>query len=196
MGVSFKGIATRTDENTILNGLIRTYEKWNHKFEAEFDAEHFFEVLINRKPDNNIVDIYSTSSGTICILSLDLFEILSKHDLSTNFDFVYFDISETSMSHRFALFSSGKEGLCMNVWDKGSSKQISGDNFLNITNEEDIFLNVFPRTINDYLPKSFNDIDLSTKIKRYRLITKTEKEPEKTKESIHKKRTVWDRLFG
>jgi len=196
MGVSFLGIATKKDEITVLNGLIQTFAMWNDKFKPEFDGEHSFEALINRKPAKNIVDIYSTSSGTICIMSWDLFEILRKHDLSTLFDFIYFDISETSMSHRFALFSGGEEGLHMNVWESEGSKDIAGNNFLNITDEEDIFQFVFPRTVNEYLPKPFHSIDLTTKIKRYRLIAATEAEYIQTEEAKSKSKTLWQKLFG
>lgn len=169
MGVTIIGIATKADEISILDGLVKTYAKWNHFYKAEFESEQYFEILINRKPDNNIVDIYSTTHGTIGVLSWELFEILSKYDLSLNFDFLYFDISETSMDHRFALFSQGKEGLCMNIWDKGSAKTIAGDNFLDIKEAEDIFFDVFPRAIAEFTPKPFHTIDLGTKIKRYRL---------------------------
>ncbi len=170
MGVSFKGFATKAEEQIVLSSLILTYRKWMHDFKIYFNSEEFLDVLINRKPSDNIIDIYSTTFGTLCIMSDQLFEILSKYDLSENFDFTYFDISDTSMSYRFALFGNGVEKKCMNIWDNGRSKDIAGDNFLNITNDEDIFLNVFPRAINEYLPEPFNDIDLSSKITRYRLI--------------------------
>jgi len=169
MGVTIIGIATKADENSILDALVKTYAKWNHFYKAEFESEQYFEVLINRKPGDNILDVYSTKHGTICTLSWELFEILSKQDLSLNFDFLYFDISETSMDHRFALFSNGKEGLCMNIWDKGDTKTIAGDNFLHIKDAEDIFFDVFPRAVAEWLPKPFHTIDLDTKIKRYRL---------------------------
>ncbi len=70
------------------------------------------------------------------------------------------------MSYRFALFGNGEERECMNIWDNGKSKEIAGDNFLNIRDDEDIF----PRAIDGYLPQPFNSIDLSTKIQRYRVI--------------------------
>ena len=198
MGVTIMGIATKADEKTVLNAIKKTFEGDNLYFDINFESEPFFESFINRKPSDNIIDLYSTNNGTICVLSSQLFEILRKEFLATFFDFVYFDICETSMSHRFALFSNGSEGSCMNIWDKGNSKRIAGDNFLDIKDDDDIFFNSFPSAINDYLPQSFHSIDLTTKIKRYLLIKNdSTNDVIKNDNKTHKtKKTFWERLFG
>ena len=183
MGVSIMGIGTKADEKTVLTSFIKTFEEDNMFFDFKFESKQTFDILINRKSSDNIFDIYSTEKGTICIISHQIFEEkLRKHFLSTFFDFLYFDISETSMSHRFALFSNGNEGLCMNVWDMGNSKRIAGDNFLNIKDEDDVFFDIFPNAVKDFLSEKFHDIDVSTEINRYVLIPKVTSnnlEPEK-----------------
>lgn len=58
MGVSYTGIATKADESTVLSSLIYTYQKWNHNFKVYYDSEQYFDILINRKPSDNVIDIY------------------------------------------------------------------------------------------------------------------------------------------
>ena len=202
MGVSFIGIATKeTNKEKIISSLVDTFKKFNRNYNVTFESEKSFDEIINRKPDNDTLDIYVSDNGTLLTMSNEFFrEYLNKETLSENFDFIYFDISDTSNSYRFAMFGSGKEGLCMNIWDLGNStKRIAGDNFLNITNDEDVFSHSFPNAVDQYLPATFHSIDLSTKIERYKfclVLTNASSDTEKTDTNlITKKKTLWQRLI-
>jgi hypothetical protein len=202
MGVSFMGLATKeTNKEKVISSLVDTFKIGNRKYDVILKEELSFGEIINRKPDNVTLDIYKSDSGILLTMSHELFEeYLNKEALSENFDFVYFDISDTSNSYRFALFNKGKEGQCMNIWDLGdSTKRIAGDNFLGITNEEDVFYHSFPRAVDSYLPNHFHKIDLASKVDRYKLILNSTPTVTINNKDIYNKKlkemSFWKRLF-
>ena len=202
MGVSFMGIGTReNNKEKVISALAETFGKFSLNFSVNFEGERFFEEIINRKPDNETLDIFASAKGTLLTMSHVFFEEhLSKETLSEKFDFIYFDVSDTSNSYHFAIYGEGKAGPRMNVWDLGNNrKRIAGTNFLNISDEEDVFMNSFPRAVDEYLPATFHSIDLTTKIERYKLKhieTKMDDNSEKTNGRLNtEKKTFWQKLF-
>jgi hypothetical protein len=170
MGVSINGFATKADKEIAIKELEKAFKLVNPNAKIVFEREAIFEELIQRKRTDNIIDIYSTKNGSILVMSHDLFEKFSRWDLSKSYDIDYFDICETSMSHRFAKFSAGKETECMNIWDYGSTKDIAGQNYLDIKQNEDVFFSAFPRLADKYTEQSFHRIELDSKIDRYNFI--------------------------
>lgn len=170
MGVSFIGIAAKVDTNTIINSLKSVHKIKQKKLKIVFDCDCTFDSMLNRKPEPNIIDLFSNEHGTICTYSDTEDVQIWTWALSSFFDFVYFDISETSMEHRFAFFSNGVEQVGMNVYDFGDKKRIAGDNFLNIQDSEDIFMETFDKALMPYIKVSVHTIDNSTLIERYKVI--------------------------
>ena len=58
----------------------------------------------------------------------------------------------------------------MEVWDYGDCKDVRGDNFLHVTDDDNVLADVFPRAIADYLPQPFAQMDPAAKVARYRLL--------------------------
>lgn len=197
MGVSFIGIATKAKENELIDAIKQTNLKNKRPVEIVLDSEHYFETVILRKPEDNIIDIYSCDKGTVCTVSYNVYErYLWKVDISEYFNLFYFNISETSMEHRFAFFALGSEKQGMNVYDEGSSKRIHGDNFLNIRDSDDIFTGVFANRVSEYLPRPFGEmLESQDKMRRYKLVvTPEEQAPQVEKEA--KKKSFLQRLFN
>jgi hypothetical protein len=198
MGISIMGIATKADLDFVVRALEATLLKERKYFTLKLESEISFDNIILRKGENDIIDMYSSPSGTLVTFSYSVYEKLEKWHLSSFFDFNYFDISETSMEHRFAFFSGGVEKVGMNVYDYGSTKTIFGDNFLQIEQQEDIFHFVFPRIVNEYLPEPFHQMDYDKyKIKRFIL----EAIPQEINtlniisEPIKRKKNFWEKIF-
>lgn len=57
----------------------------------------------------------------------------------------------------------------MSLSDYGHCNDVSGDNFLHVTDGDDVLADVFPRAVADYLPQPFAQIDPAAKVTRYRL---------------------------
>ena len=167
MGISINGIVTNEPENTAIEKLDRCFKLINPRMTIDKKEQIAFETIINRKREPNIIDVYSDNKGTLMIFSYQLFEKFSTWELSKLFNFDYFDVDETSMSHRFAQFRNGKDDICMNIWDKGSSKKIAGDNYLDIEDGDDVFHHSFTKLTDSYLSVPFNSIELNKKINRY-----------------------------
>lgn len=172
MGISINGIVSHESEKKAIEKLDNCFKLSNPNLTIEKEKQVPFEKLINRKREPNIIDVYSDSKGTLMIFSYQLFEKFSKWKLSELFNFDYFDVDETSMSHRFAQFRNGNDDICMNIWDKGSTKKIAGDNYLEIKDEDDIFHHSFTKLTDSYLSVPFNSIELNTQINRYKVIEK------------------------
>lgn len=170
MGVSVNGFATKANKEIAIIELENACKLVNPNATIVFEREAIFEELIQRKGADNIIDIYSTKNGSILIMSHKLFEKFSRWELSKSYDIDYFDICETSMSHRFAKFSEGKETECMNIWDSGSAKDIAGQNYLDIKQDEDVFFSAFPRLTDKYTEQTFHQIELDTKVERYNFV--------------------------
>jgi len=210
MGVSINGFATKANKNEAIKELEKACQLINPDARINFEREAIFEEWIQRKREDNIIDIYSTNNGSILIMSHQLFEKFSRWELSKCYEIDYFDIDETSMSHRFARFSQGKETVCMNIWDSGSSKDISGDNYLKIEQDEDVFFSAFQRLADSYTEETFHEIDLGSKIERFRFLISKEENilsesnnnlASVTNESIQRdsknqKKSFWSRLFS
>ncbi len=208
MGVSVNGFATKANQEIAIKQLERACKLVNPNATIEFEREAIFEELIQRKRADNIIDIYSTKNGSILIMSHELFEKFSRWELSKSYDIDYFDICETSMSHRFAKFSEGKETECMNIWDSGSTKDIAGQNYLDIKQDEDVFFSAFPRLTDKYTEKTFHQIELDSKIERYNFVISEVSNNEsenimansenKTRDELKEgnKRSFWKRLFS
>ncbi|MCS3798544.1 hypothetical protein [Niastella sp. OAS944] len=172
MGVSFIGIASKINEEKLLAAIQHTFQVMNINKSIVFNSEQPFEAIVLRKGKDNIVDIYSGNLGTICTVSWNVYDrYLFKDIISGFFNLLYFDISETSMSHRFAWFSEGDEKHYTNISYKEDIMYISGPNFLNIKNTDDIFTGTFANAVKEYLPQSFGAMLVSEeKIKRYEVI--------------------------
>jgi len=199
MGVSFIGIATKATEKELLVSLQNTNIQNGKDVHIVFDSEHYFETIILRKPSDNLIDIYSCPNGSLCTVSYNVYDnYLWKSDISKLFDLLYFDVSETSMDHRFAFFSGGSEKYGMNVYDEGATKRIHGDNFLNIRDSDDIFTGTFAAAVNEYLPKAFGEM-LETgppeKVRRYKLLTQPPGQSEEPAIEI-KKKSFFGKLFN
>lgn len=186
MGISITGFATKADEQKIIRSIVSALHQENRKAEIVFDSEQPFDGVMLRKPGDDFIDIYSGDKGSVCTVSNDIQERhLWLERISKLYDLFYFDISETSMEHRFALYSGGAEKMAMNVYDLGSKKRIVGENFLNIQDDRDIFTGTFSDALNDYLPKPLGDMmDMGyrEKVRRYRLNIIEEKKEEPVKE--------------
>jgi len=170
MGVSVNGFATKASKEIAIKELEKACKLVNPNATIVFEREAIFEELIQRKRTDNIIDIYTTRNGSILIISHELFEKFSRWELSKSYNVDYFDICETSMSHRFARFSDGKETECMNIWDSGSTKDIAGQNYLDIKQDEDVFFSAFPRLTDKYTEQTFHQIELDSKIERYNFV--------------------------
>lgn len=197
MGVSFIGIATKAKESELIDAIKQTNLKNNKPVDIVFESEHYFETVILRKPEDGIIDVYSCDKGTVCTVSYNVYDqYLWKSEISERFNLFYFDVSETSMEHRFAFFALGSEKQGMNVYDEGSSKRIHGDNFLNIRDGDDIFTGIFADAVSEYLPRPFGEmLESQDKMRRYRLVVKPA-EHEKKVEAEVKKTSFLQRLFG
>lgn len=208
MGVSVNGFATKENKDIAIKELEKACKLVNPNATIVFEREAIFEELIQRKRADNIIDIYETKNGSILIMSHELFEKFSRWELSKSYDIDYFDICETSMSHRFAKFSEGKETECMNIWDSGSTKDIAGQNYLDIKQDEDVFFSAFPRLTDKYTEQTFHQIELDSRIERYNFVILEEtsvklknetKKPENSFDKINKggnRKGFWKRLFS
>ncbi|MGB8195188.1 MAG: hypothetical protein WCF67_24845 [Chitinophagaceae bacterium] len=198
MGVSFIGIATKAGEKELLASIQKTNAQNKRDVDIIFDSEHSFETIILRKHGDNIIDIYTSEKGSVCTVSFNVYDhYLWKHEMSSFFDLFYFDVSETSMEHRFAFFAYGTEQCGMNVYDEGGSKRIHGNNFLKIQDNHDIFTKTFADAVSEYLPKPFGEMLGSAGIvRRYILTPKIPAEPEKPPVEVAKKKSFFKSLFG
>ncbi|MBE7661524.1 hypothetical protein F7646_13175 [Tenacibaculum finnmarkense genomovar finnmarkense] len=182
MGITIQGIITLEKEKSAITKIEKAFRASNIKYtyDIELLEEPIFEELIERKRQDDIIDVYTDNKGTLITFSHNILENFSTNSISKYFDFDYFDLDDTSMAYRFSQFKEGGEKLSMNIFHgmniikNDDSREILGDNFLDIKDNEDIYFVTFHKLVDSYLTTPLDSIDLSQKVNRYK-VTKREK---------------------
>lgn len=165
MGFNLEGFATNVAAGKILDELAVETKKMHPDSTLSFEREISFEEWMNRKADDNILDIYSTADGTLVSASHKFLFNFIHRGFSKKFDVYKFDLSETSMVFRFEVCKNGERFQLM-VIDDAQSRKIAYDPILPIQ-DEDVFMDFFPRYLKLITCFDFHKIDLSARAKRF-----------------------------
>ena len=168
MGYNICGMLTRLQSNQ----FIKTVKK-EGSYTLNLQKNIDFEEAISSKYDTNIIDLYSTQSGTLILTSEEFFPgIEDIAFLSDQEELVQFMISETAMIFAFRYYKSGRL-VNEDIYSYEPEFQFQGENRLRMTSDNDIVDDGFSELVNSFLGVSFNAIDLSEKAVRYSLNFKT-----------------------
>jgi len=166
MGVSISGIVIKKVIKDDFNNFENCFRKVYPNFRLEFEKEIVLESMLDRKRGSNYIDLYYTNSGTFMTFDENALEgTYWIHELSENSEIVNFDICETSMTFHFSKYFNNKQIDTFNIFNG----QIHGDDFLNISDGDDIFWDILPLITQEFIGEKIHDIDQGSKCFRYKI---------------------------
>jgi hypothetical protein len=165
MGFNLEGFATNASEEQILTALEIETKRLHPKSSLQLEKEISFEEWMTRKAEDNVLDIYSTSEGSLISASHKFMFNFIHRPFSKNFDLYKFDLSETTMQFRFEICKNGELFQVM-IIDDSQSRKLICDQILPVQ-DEDVFMDLFPRYLKMITRFDFHMIDLSKRGKRF-----------------------------
>lgn len=129
------------------------------------DEVIFADFLLTKEA--HCIDVYTDQEVSICFLPLELVVKNSFEFIEENKEFLSFEIDETIGIHRFCRQGDRNRISELTIYDLGHELKFNGDNFLQVTPSESVFLDIFPRALFPYLSKNFHELESSTRGIRY-----------------------------
>lgn len=177
MGVRITGLCIPANEEQTLVLLNTLFQIKKPGYELRFiEMISFPDLILDKDPDT--ADLFSEGEISIVfvhsdLLKEDLFERIPEEN-----EYLFFQINETSMVHRFCRQGDRNRLTELGILDFGNEKKFIGENFLSVEQNENVFFDVLPRAFQPYLNKNFHELPVETQAKRFHLVIKNLEPPQ------------------
>ena len=165
MGMNISGFVT----NQNLSKKIELIEKSvSERFKLEYETDVTFEKAASLSSKEKNIDFYFTDLGTLALCDGVINTAHKFREITDeNIELYKFELYEFSMKFKFTKYhNKAKEWSILYVFEE--ELKIFGENYLNITQNDDVIFGTFSKLVEGLIGISFEKIDFNENWKRYR----------------------------